>query len=155
MGWDVAVRRAVRSLDNMGDETALDNEISMLNSAGAFGANYNNDYFYSLTQHLTTQNYDQFGPIVNYGVFAGIPYTDLGAAYGNLPFRINGRFSYENLSNGFIRWSTTVAFTFSDDYDFHGTDPVSAAFRRLQENGYATEYSTIGAFEMTFSGVAE
>ena len=157
-GWDAAVRRANWSLDNGKNEVAPQAEINGLFNASAFTDIINNNYFQSafIANGRQASNYSAAYPVINYGVSnGGVPTSDLGAAYGHLGGSATGRFSTILSSDGWLEWSIPVTFSFSDRYDFGGSDPFSSAFRRLQDNGLASIYNTSGTFTRTYSGRLE
>ena len=98
--------------------------------------------------------YNSVYPVINYGVTKGLPTSDLGASYGHLGGLAKGMFA-TTTDGVWINWSIKVTFSFTDKYDFGGTDPVSSAFRRLQENGFVSIYNTSGTFTNTYSGTLE
>ncbi len=156
LGWNAAVRRAEWSLANGGDETAPNSEINRLFGATEFTKQINKNYFQNIfiANGKSAFSYSQPYPVINYGVKSGVPTNDLAAAYGNMGGTASGNFTRQE-NAGIIQWSIDVTFSFSDLYDFGGSDPFSSAFRRLQNAGLASVYSTSGTYSKTFSGAVE
>ena len=153
VGWSAAVRRAELSLSNGGDETAPQNETDAMFNASIFTKQINKKYFEQIfvSHGKKDFEYNSPYPVINYGVVNGVPTNDLAAAYGNVGGTAAGTFS-SSIAGGKINWSIDVDFSFADTYDFGGTDPFSSAFRRLQENGLASIYTTTGSFSKNYSG---
>jgi len=139
LGYTYSVTNAMQSLVYGDNKTASSSEITDMKAASGFTSMFNKAYFAA----LEPSGYYNQNEIVNFSS------GDLHYSYGQVAFNATGNFTYDAQS----KWSTDVAFSFNDLYDFDPTssNPAILAFNRLQVNNYAGYYSTSGTFNMPFS----